>query len=1074
MIKNVTKSLSMFIGAATSGPIASLLGVPIGAEMSSLLATGATSSLASILANMTTDEIKELVHSESEENHDLQKCVIHSIEKALEEIQYDLSEEEENLFGELFEEIIYAIRKSKKDVTILDELFKPEETTPTLNDYYFTSLSEEEHERLIWSGIEVILLRLHLRDGRTWRIKDDTILQMEELLKRKLPHVFLLKLRDSLKLNKFDKSWKSFQREMFMELHQFVSKLSLTTNGLEKDLEAVRIASQRCFMELNEIAKVNQDIKETLQSRFARQEQMLNEIIGYVKPSEDQCDSNEMQDKQVSPLEYINHDFLHSLEKPSREDCSFYYKGDPPSWGLIYHKYTAHRKTTDEIVKLLDKPGFQTLSLTGAGGEGKTTILMQSAVELCQKGYKVFFAKADENYQLPLDFLEDEDEVTPVVLLVDRADLCTNMADVIRHLAQKERTIKIIMSNRENVWLRSGLHHFLKKLIRNGSRTHYSRGVQQLSKEEATEIAHLLLDSGTVSSDREINDLAQSLLSDTNGFLLAAMLTTTYGLPLKEIVKSILLQIEEFDEGAKMLDVLAVISIFDLVGSKNKKSAVNLTKSLLVEIFGNDKDILKLLPGLSGELSNQRTLVSTRHESIAAIYRELLFVENVTDIPIDEEHLLDLILYTAGKHSRNYNKSAVGKLLYQIPNYYVNLENYGYEFARVLFEKSIIQDRLRSKTWVEWASLETRYGHIGDPYLEGSARYLYREATMVQPNEVAPWLNWAKLEETVNNIGTQSEEYTARWIAMQGSLKNESFQELWLKWAELEEKENNVGNVETKYSARWIYYMITKKQPKGTSWYNWAQLEYRLENYGDQEQEYSLKWIIQQGRDKNPRDVRMDIFWIELERQQKNFGSVEEPNTARWIINEALKENTDNQGGLWIIAAEIEKEVGNIGNREERHSARWYINRGLEYKKDNIGLWLLAAKIEFEQNNIGTSLEEYSCRWFLKQAEKNFGLLSVASIWGEIESNLGNVGSITIPGSARWIFWEGITTYPKNHSLWAKLINLEIKLENIGDAHTPYTAVWFYQECLKENKTFLDWDIGQNIRNELQDYLNSL
>lgn len=1070
----------MFAGAILPGPVAALLGVPLGGGMADLWAASATGALANILANVTTDELKGLISTKGENNHDLQKCIMQSLYQALEEIYDHLADQEESQYGDLISDTLDAIRKAKNSIELMDILFAPGKDIPAINDYYFSNsnLTEEHHDHLVWSGIHSILMRLDLRYGRTWQTGDETLRQAEAALCTRLPQLFRRKLQDNLKQSKFEKSWKAFQREMFMTLHQVVNNLAQTMDHLGEDLDIVLTEAQRNYNLLLRIERGQQEIQQTLQARFDKQDEKLEKILVIVQSEEMHSVpvKEEHQDNGMTELEYITPAFLDSQSRPASSDCSMFYKGDQPSWGLVHHNCTARRHMTDTILRHLAAPGFQAFTLTGAGGEGKTTVLMQVAAELSTLGYEVYFARDTQRLKLPIHTLDEiaaqDQSAPPLALFIDNASLYTNASDLIQRLSSKKRTIKIILADRTNIWMRSSLCQTINKFKKAHSRAFLSEGLKQLDQAEAGRIAELLVKSGTVPADTSTAELSRSLLSDANGFLLSAMLTTTYGIPLREIIHSVLLQLEDFDNGDKLLDILSVITIFDVVGYKHAKEAVRCDSKLLVEIFNNDRSILGLLYGLSGEVHPK--MLTTRHESITNIFRELLF-ESGAFRTVDEDYLLDMILTAVGERSKLRSKCSEGKLLYQIPQYYGSLENYGYEFARKLYKEAVSKDRHRFQTWIEWAGIEVEHGNLGTIEEEGSARWIYYQSIMQHENETTPWLYWSRVERDHGELGTQDEPYTARWIAMQGSLKNTTSQALWKHWAELEETAGNMGDVNKEYSARWIYFKITDRLKKSSNvWYNWAIMEREAGNYGDHSiSEYNYHWIVQQGRLHNPNDISLIILWARLEKEKRNYGAIDDPEALRGVIKRNLIDaNNDKQGGLWILAVEIERERRNIGSMDEPFTARWYVNKGLKQKEDNKGLWILAAEIEFENDHPGSLHEENSGRWFFKKYADKFGLKEIASAWGKLEILAPNLGEdVHTPYSARWILWEGIKSAPKELSCWNRLLELELVNNNIGSRDTPYTAVWLFNECKRFNPQFSDTNIGRIIYNKLEEYL---
>lgn len=85
----------------------------------------------------------------------------------------------------------------------------------------------------------------------------------------------------------------------------------------------------------------------------------------------------------------LGHHARHLLKKEVNKTIKY---TDSITWGLVKDGFTAKRNITNDVLKRLQLEGFQGILITGAGGEGTSTILMQLAVELNKTGSSVYYA----------------------------------------------------------------------------------------------------------------------------------------------------------------------------------------------------------------------------------------------------------------------------------------------------------------------------------------------------------------------------------------------------------------------------------------------------------------------------------------------------------------------------------------------------------------------------------------------------------------------------------------------------------------------------------------------------------
>jgi len=373
----------------------------------------------------------------------------------------------------------------------------------------------------------------------------------------------------------------------------------------------------------------------------------------------------------------INEDIISA---PVSKDLSkAYYEGHPLSWNIVRKGYTANRKITNDILKYLDKDFFQAVLISGAGGEGKTTVMYQVALSLYEKGYLIYYFNKDImiNKKISLDFSPKEASV----FLIDDATEITNLFLLFNFFRNYRVPIKIIMTARQNEWVSNEV---LKSLSSEHLKYLKTFKIAKIDRAEAENIAQLLIKNEATVINSTISELTDHLIDQTNGFLLAAMLTATKGKKLEGIIYDILRKIIIFEDGQNLLYALAIVSLIENIGWEKKKSYSCSIKlfSKLLDI--KEEELRKHTLPLTGEILFQTfgNKVTTRHESIAAIIYSILFDSSndyYDEFSLDEGFLYKKLLYAVGDISRENPYSKESSWLSEIPKYLHEIK--GYEVA---------------------------------------------------------------------------------------------------------------------------------------------------------------------------------------------------------------------------------------------------------------------------------------------------------------------------------------------------------------------------------------------------------
>ncbi|MDD5059345.1 MAG: SIR2 family protein [Sideroxydans sp.] len=633
---------------------------------------------------------------------------------------------------------------------------------------------------------------------------------------------------------------------------------------------------------------------------------------------------------------------IQAIPAVSVEDRRRFLNGEAATWALVRDGYTAKRKTTSEALECLKQPGFRAVLITGAGGEGKSTILKQIALDLLAEGYAVHVAEEPDESM----FERIKSSRTQTALIVDHADLYRNWQKLLRYAQNASRPIKLVLSARTNEWRyanSNGLGEQERNLV--------TVPVRKLSPEEISDIAGLVWNAKATKLPSK-NDVEQKLKNDTNGFLLAAMLVATRGAPLTEILRDVLRQIAHQKRGTELVHALGIVVALESRSNREGRPYF-CSARLFQEVLGVSRQQMNAMcHNLVGEISLHLKggyQVQTRHPAIAQIVFQVLFRDEppmLEELPVHED-----LLAAAGRIAKETVRSSEQKLLSVIPLMYKRERDI--EAARLLFRSGTDADPYDAHTWQAWALMEKEQGNVGKLTEEYTARWMFKRGTDADPHDAPTWQAWALMEKEQGNVGKLTEEYTARWMFKRGTDADPHDAHTWQAWALMEKEQGNVGKLTEEYTARWMFKRGTDADPHNAPlWQAWALMEKEQGNVGKLTEEYTARWMFKRGTDTDPNHAPLWQAWALMEKEQGNVGKLSEEYTARWMF----KRGTDadpHDAHTWQAWALMEKEQGNVGKLSEEYTARWMFKRGTDADPHNAPTWQAWALMELEQHDEG-------------------------------------------------------------------------------------------------------------------------
>ncbi|MFX4261516.1 hypothetical protein ACOBQJ_04850 [Pelotomaculum propionicicum] len=783
------------------------------------------------------------------------------------------------------------------------------------------------------------------------------------------------------------------------------------------------------------------------------------------------------------------------------EDVSAYYNGGPCSFKMVLSGRSVKRDMSNQIVDKIERHVQRIVAVLNAGGEGKTTILQQTAIELARKNYTVYYCNSGTSLEL-----EDEVFAPNPVLIIDNANHVKNIFDILRVCL--ERDVPVVLAARANEWKALNCPN---DEIR---RSIFEIPFTGISQYEIECFAEALGPYSELEKDQIIDILKPLSNRNDDSFLLGCMLTImNNGQPLVIICESILKRTFELPFATEIIErAKTLLALICLIEQAQQKMPTFLMRNLCKNYLDMPEIKLPVLIDnvLYRELQRTSEYIETRHPQISSCFLEIL-LRNYVDIAsvINEFEYYERNMHRIEDRQPKYAViycnifKSVLKYLYMYHKDAVYEADWCAYCTLEKMSKGINEKTTIANTWAKLkyesdpgGSIDTEYSwkwicnkavfesawHInseglyfwwvgvesihnpGDIDTLYSARWLYNEGLKKSvSNLTALLIPWAALEEKEGNTGTVDQAYSARWIYHQGYLKSApNLSALLIPWAALEEKEGNTGTVDQAYTARWIYHQGYLKTATNLPelLIPWAALEEREGNIGTVDQAYSARWIYHQGYLKSATNLSaLLIPWAALEEREGNIGTVDQAYSARWIYHQGYLKTATNLSALLIPWAALEEKEGNTGTVDQAYSARWIYHQGYLKSAPNLSALLIPwAALEEREGNIGTVDQAHSARWIYYQGylKSPTDLSALLIPWAALEEKEGNTGTVDQPYSARWIYHRGyLKSVPNLSALLIPWAALEEREGNIGTVDQPYSARWIYHRGYLKSSTDL-------------------
>ena len=792
-----------------------------------------------------------------------------------------------------------------------------------------------------------------------------------------------------------------------------------------------------------------------------------------------------------------------------------YLQGEQCSWPLVFasSRYApVQRDVVEELIGAIENE-IGAIVFTGAGGEGKTTILMQLCAELYRAGKNVLYHAPTHKYDIP-------DNVIDGIFLVDNPANTPEFKSFLTRATKEGLTV--VIASRSNEWatLKETLFDDTKRSIREIE-------LPKISVSESKAFAQYLK-THIYWIKRSVVELEKLFFKDSYGFLYASMLMAVYNSDsLEKIAEEIIERISKFENGATTLRILAAIVFAEQAGTA---IGTRTYRTLCKHFSVDDRDVKYYL---RKEVVLNGTVYQTRHESISQLFYKYLFRDGDWWSYLNEEEredvivaVLDVYLGEVEKATKDYSPTdpraiEISGLFVQafkvvdyeetqdfiiqrlmescqqhghaiIDRFYHHLDNdvvkgnlamrcferklplweiYRHWLRSLSFDETsfnTVNDYIKTlcldmgapiNIWNLWIDLYEKNLQNNDATIE-KIREIYKLGLTPLANNAHWWIAWASFEEHHGNLGNADIEYSARWLLREGCTYAQDNPHLWIKWADIEARCGNLGDLETQYSARWIAKEGCSKLKKTHLWIKRAELEERAGNIGDITLNNSARGLLYAGSIEFPHSTRVWVEWAELETRMGNIGDYETPNSAAWIFKEACTNHgIISDAAIWMKWADFAANYNDsmqCSNGSEFTPSMILKCACVDHRVPNSQVWAKWADIEESHTNIGGYDVLYSASWIYREACMR-SVDEDDQIWVKwayfIERNKDQ-SSLLNDYSADVILKNKCLTGTNNVSPWIAWAVIEEAKGNIGDYSTDYSAAWLYQEsCINHNPT---------------------
>lgn len=350
------------------------------------------------------------------------------------------------------------------------------------------------------------------------------------------------------------------------------------------------------------------------------------------------------QKKIPAGWQLIDKKFVEKRVLPSDEDVLKYFDGREPTYNEIFSSYIPTREIVydlkNKFVVSNEDNKIKCVLITGAGGEGKTTVFLQVIKILVEehKWNALVLRQVDKDFQLYENQILDVMEEGNWIVCVDNCfPIAEKLFVLLKKASKREHQhIHFMLCSRDVDWKNSESSRLQWGNFSNFS-VHKLRGINEKDAEKIVKAWSALGEKGLgkLKSLTMVEAKEQLILSSKNeekengpeeGALLGAMLSTRYGNELYSHVRDMLLRLQEIPIYHETL-----LNAFAYIVAMHSEKLYFLSKTVMAHVYNCElKNVKKSILGPLGDEAASAVsgeLIYTRHMSIAKLAREILSEE---------------------------------------------------------------------------------------------------------------------------------------------------------------------------------------------------------------------------------------------------------------------------------------------------------------------------------------------------------------------------------------------------------------------------------------------------------------
>ena len=372
----------------------------------------------------------------------------------------------------------------------------------------------------------------------------------------------------------------------------------------------------------------------------------------------DRNDESEEDKKRIKKLEgwcVVDREFIGKRVRPSDDEILKYFDGREPSYNDIFSSSIPSREivTTikDEFIRCNDENRTKCVLITGAGGEGKTTVMLQVVRELTENRH--WRALVLRHSEKRMDLQEEAIlEITKKGSWILCADNCFPITGKLFKLlkmlsARTRQNVHLLLCARDTDWSISKSEKYSWGEYAD-YRAYKLRGVSEKDAEKIVTAWGSFGERGLGElRDLSIPEAKEKLCLSAKGemdkrdegALLGAMLTVRHGGELTHHVRNMLLNLKKIPIKKGMQGSL--LDAFAYIVAMHSKGLHFLSKAVMAQLFDFKTTDVKryILTPLGDEAATAVSgeLIHVRHMLIAQAARDIL--EEEMDYDFDEMYV---------------------------------------------------------------------------------------------------------------------------------------------------------------------------------------------------------------------------------------------------------------------------------------------------------------------------------------------------------------------------------------------------------------------------------------------------